>query len=166
MNDDKFWKDINKQLIGNPILTPIKGYVKQFFRSLGNLIKYFPIIWRDRDWDHFYFYLLMKKKLEGMRDYQKYKGHAINSLYTAERINLAITLLDKIIEDDFKDDEFWKDVKYNWISLDDEYSTLNRISKHTDEEILEQINKEHKLKRKYIKTFFSVLEKRIETFWD
>lgn len=166
MNEDKFWTDLEKSLRGNPILNPIRIFIKGFFRSLGNLIKYFPIIWNDRDWDHFYFYLLMKKKLEGMRDYQKYNGHSVNSLYTAERINLAITLLDKIIEDDFKDKEFWKDVKYNWISLDDEYSTLNRTSKHTDEEILEQIKKEHKLKRKYIKTFFSVLEKRIETFWD
>jgi hypothetical protein len=33
--------------------------IKQFFRNIHNLIRWFPIIWKDRDWDdHFIFEIL------------------------------------------------------------------------------------------------------------
>lgn len=146
-------------------MNPIKA-IKRFFRSIQNLISWSPIIFQDRDWDHFYFHVIMKKKLERMRDYNINSGHCENSHITAQKINTCIKLLDKLIKDDFQDEEFWKDVKHEWIELDEEYSELKTVSKYSQEEISAQIKKENNLRRKYIKTLYSILEKRVETFWD
>jgi hypothetical protein len=146
-------------------MNPIKA-IKYIFRSISNLISWFPIIFKDRNWDHFYFHIIMKKKLERMRDYQINSGHAVNSQYTAERINTCIKLLDRIIKDDFSNEEFWKDVNHEWIELDEEYVELKTVSKYSQEEISTQINKENALRRKYVKTLYSILGKRVETFWD
>lgn len=146
-------------------MNPIKN-IKRFFQSIQNLISWFPIIFQDRDWDHFYFHVIMKKKLERMRDYNIKSGHCVNSHITAQKINTCVKLLDRIIKDEFTDEEFWKDVKHEWIELDEEYVELNTMSKYSNEEISEQIKKENNLRRKYIKTLYSILEKRVETFWD
>lgn len=140
--------------------------LKRIFQSIKNLFSWFTTIYQDRDWDSAYFHKIMRKKLQRMYSYQLNSGHALNSKYTAERINICIKLLDRIIEDEFQDKDFWKDVKHEWIELDEEYCELKRVSKHSQEEISEQIKKEYSLRKKYIKTLYSILEKRVETFWD
>ena len=37
--------------------------IKSFIISIKNLIKWFPIIWKDRDWDDHYIWEIMKNKL-------------------------------------------------------------------------------------------------------
>lgn len=148
------------------MISYIRRKIKYIFRSISNLLSWFPTIFKDRNWDHCYFHIIMKKKLERMRDYHINSGHAVNSKYTAERINTCIKLLDRIIKDNFSDEEFWKDVKHEWIELDEEYSELKTVSKYSHEEISEQIKKENNLRRKYVKTLYSILGKRVETFWD
>lgn len=140
--------------------------IKYIFRSISNLISWFPIIFKDRNWDHFYFHIIMKKKLERMRDYHINFGHCVNSHITAQKINTCIKLLDRIIKDDFSNEEFWKDVNHEWIELDEEYVELKTVSKYSQEEISAQIKKENALRRKYVKTLYSILGKRVETFWD
>ena len=146
-------------------MNPIKA-IKRFFRSIQNLISWFPTIFQDRDWDAHYFHIIMKKKLERMRDYHINSGHCENSHITAQKINTIIKILDRIIKDNFSDEEFWKDVKHVWWNIDEEYCELKTVSKYSQEEISAQIKKENALRRKYVKTLYSILEKRVETFWD
>ena len=137
-----------------------------------NLFRWFKIIWNDRDWDQYFFHLIMKKKLEHMRDYHLNYGQCENSNLIAQKINTAIKLLDKILKDDFTDREFFKNVKYNWEELPEvdengeHYLTVKRISNHTDEEIRNKWKQADELEKKTYRTFYHFLEKRIKWFWD
>ncbi len=49
--------------------------INNFFRSIKygikNLITWFPIIWKDRDWDHWYLYKILRFKLIQMENLQR-----------------------------------------------------------------------------------------------
>ena len=38
--------------------------MRQFIQGVRNLIKWFPIVWRDRDWDYSFTYDMLKFKME------------------------------------------------------------------------------------------------------
>ena len=91
------------------------GYkVKGFFTSVGNLIKWFPVIWKDRDWDDQYIFEVFKFKLEKQAKYIKEKGFHTNSDLDAKRMMLCVKLMEKIQEDfyimeymDYEDKDFF-----------------------------------------------------------
>ena len=39
-------------------------YHKNFIQGVKNLWKWFPTIWKDRDWDHYFIYEILRVKLE------------------------------------------------------------------------------------------------------
>jgi len=41
-----------------------KYYHKNLYRGVKNLIKWFSVVWKDRDWDHTYIYEILRFKLE------------------------------------------------------------------------------------------------------
>ena len=76
------------------------GYkVRGFFTSVGNLIKWFPVIWKDRDWDDHYIFEVFKFKLEKQAKYIKEKGFHTNSDLDAKRMMLCVKLMEKVQED-------------------------------------------------------------------
>ena len=76
------------------------GYkVRGFFTSVGNLIKWFPVIWKDRDWDDHYIFEVFKFKLEKQAKYIKEKGFHTNSDLDAKRMMLCVKLMKKVQED-------------------------------------------------------------------
>ena len=91
------------------------GYkVRGFFTSVGNLIKWFPVIWKDRDWDDHYIFEVFKFKLEKQAKYIKEKGFHTNSDLDAKRMMLCVKLMEKVQEDfytmeymDYEDKDFF-----------------------------------------------------------
>ena len=91
------------------------GYkVKGFFTSVGNLIKWFPFIWKDRDWDDHYIFEVFKFKLEKQAKYIKEKGFHTNSDLDSKRMMLCVKLMEKVQEDfytmeymDYEDKDFF-----------------------------------------------------------
>ena len=69
--------------------------------GIQNLIKYFNVIWNDRDWDFNYFFYLLKKKLQCMEDYTRRYGNHEDSEQDADNIKKCIELINKLIEDDY-----------------------------------------------------------------
>jgi len=43
--------------------------IKQFFTSISNLFKWLPIIWKDRQWDGYYYEVILLKKIQLQRAY-------------------------------------------------------------------------------------------------
>jgi hypothetical protein len=90
------------------------GYkVRGFFTSIGNLIKWFPVIWKDRDWDDHYIFEVFKFKLEKQAKYIKEKGFHTNSDLDAKRMMLCVKLMEKVQEEfyvmeymDYEDKDF------------------------------------------------------------
>ena len=91
------------------------GYkVKGFFTSVGNLIKWFPVIWKDRDWDDHYIFEVFKFKLKKQAKYIKEKGFHTNSDLDAKRMMLCVKLMEKVQEEfytmeymDYEDKDFF-----------------------------------------------------------
>lgn len=73
---------------------------KDFAHGVKNLWKWFPIIWKDRDWDHNFIYTLLAKKLEFQAKYIGNRGIHVDAKRDAERMMLVAKLI-KLQQDDF-----------------------------------------------------------------
>lgn len=76
------------------------------FRSvktgIKNLIKWFPIIWKDRDWDYYFIYAILHKKLNNMEKfYSSDKAWASDSKDVAEQIKEAKVLCKRLMDEDY-----------------------------------------------------------------
>jgi len=81
-------------------------HIRQFFQSVNNLIIWFPIIFKDRQWDDFYFFEIMRKKLFLMEQfYRGPKAHHLNALRDAENIHIAVTTLDRMQSMNYLEEE-------------------------------------------------------------
>ena len=85
-----------------------KNFLELFFHhprlvlyGIQNLIKYFGVVWNDRDWDFVYIFRLLKKKLECVEKYTRRYGCHENSTIDADNMKRCIELIDKLIEDNY-----------------------------------------------------------------
>lgn len=66
-----------------------------------NLIKWFPVIWNDRNWDYSYANEILIRKLEMMRDHFMEEKYVLNSRFYGLRINTVINILNKVQSEDY-----------------------------------------------------------------
>lgn len=77
-------------------------YHKDFVRGVKNLIRWFPIIWKDRDWDDHYIWAVMMKKLSFQADYIRHRGIHVDNIRDAQRIELAVRLMKVVSEEHYQ----------------------------------------------------------------
>lgn len=67
--------------------------------GIKNLIKWFPIVWKDADWDHAYIMYVLHFKIKNTADYiekhKRYKGWERD----VERMRLCVRLMDALEQD-------------------------------------------------------------------
>jgi hypothetical protein len=117
--------------------------IRQFRRRLINLFRWLPIIWKDEQWDHYYIFEILKHKLIFMSKNIRKTGNHTLAEYDANRMMLAVRLIDKVQNEDYL-------IEF----IDDDNITREKIelgiSKHN--------------KAKHI--LFKLLENYIERWWD
>jgi hypothetical protein len=116
-------------------------YVKY---GVKNLYKWFWIIWKDRDWDHYYIFQLLKFKLEKQARHLAENGFHNDAQRDAERMMTCVRLIDKIQNEDYYDEMHSKNKKITYEMID------------------KYINKHNKAKR----LLFKIMNDRIEEWWD
>jgi len=67
-----------------------------FFRKIKNLIRWFPIIWKDEDWDFHYIFEILKFKLKNQAKYIGNRDFHTRAKRDAEIMNLCVRLMEKI----------------------------------------------------------------------
>lgn len=83
-----------------------------------NLVKWFPVIWKDRDWDYHFWIRLNLKKLRGMEKSIR-NGHHVRCEEDADNIHKAILALERLEADDYiLDVNKWHDKKYGELKMD------------------------------------------------
>jgi len=162
--------------------------IKQFFRRIYNLYRWFPIIWKDQDWDDHYIFEILKFKLTNQANYISFHDRHTCAKRDAFRMMLCVKLMDRIQTEyygveyqDYEETEF----KFNPSDHCEECSELEIItlSDNLDEYfkkyplIYKQLKYDSDRRRVALrmgsinhnrarKLLFKILEQNIEKWWD
>ena len=83
----------------------IKNKLYDIIYGIKNIIKFMPIIWKDRWWDYFYFEDLLLFKLKDMEKNWGENTHYVGDNFTKKRLQVLIKKLEEIKKLDEKYDE-------------------------------------------------------------
>jgi hypothetical protein len=75
-------------------------------RGVKNLIYWFPIIWKDRNWDSSYIFDIMKHKLTSQANYIGRRDYHTRAQLDAKRMRLCVKLID-LVKDEFYSTEYF-----------------------------------------------------------
>ena len=160
--------------------------ISDFFRydipcGIKNLIRWFPIIWKDRSWDHRYIYEILRHKLDLQQKHiRKHKNHE-GYEETAQKIELCVNLLDRLLDADYNDIAFrffykkWGQPEFNWIDKGNGYWQLdikhpkvltNEDQLECDKEFKVYSKREAELEKQDLDMLFKTMRKHIQTWWD
>jgi hypothetical protein len=103
-----YWWCYRIVIYSHPFLT--------FKAGVQNLIYFFPIIWRDRDWDDTYLTRLMAHKLKRMeKSFEKYSMHKYVDR-DIKNIRMCRILCERISEDEYYERNYpWRKVNGKFI---------------------------------------------------
>jgi uncharacterized protein YeaO (DUF488 family) len=73
---------------------------KEFARGVKNLWRWFPTIWKDRDWDDTFIFEILRVKLENQAKYIGGRGIHVSAKRDAEKMRMVAKLI-KLQQDDF-----------------------------------------------------------------
>lgn len=150
--------------------------------GIKNLIDWFPVIWQDRDWDHWFLYKIMHKKLERMEYLQRTYGHHVDNIKTADQIKVCKLLLARLIEDDYLmnatkyHEEKWGELELvtEEIPGTDLFSVktktgipLTEKEKEIEQKLrLDKYKHGDKMKEQDLDLLFKIMRKHIQGWWD
>jgi hypothetical protein len=99
----------------------VRYYHKDFIQGVKNLWKWFPIIWKDRDWDSFFIYEVIRVKLNNQADYIGGKNRHTRAKRDAELMKLTSRLIQRC-QDDHYDMEYmdYHESDILWLDVTDE----------------------------------------------
>ena len=161
--------------------------IKRFFRRIYNLYRWFPIIWKDQDWDHSYIFEILKFKLKNQAEYIGYHDRHMSAKRDAEIMMLCVRLIDKV-QDEWYGREYFDyhkseltfidsishpgsyemDIKHISNNYEDYFKKYPRIYKQSigkdDHETAYRIAKTNE--ERAHKLLFKILEENIRRWWD
>ena len=140
-------------------------YHKDFIEGIKNLWKWFPVIWKDRDWDSFFIYEVIRVKLNNQADYIGGKNRHTRAKRDAELMRLTSRLIQRC-QDDHYDMEYMDYHESNILWLDitdkDDIPEKYRDSKRLEiEEISENFDEYFK---KYPRQYKRVMSGEVNRF--
>ena len=92
-------------------------YHKDFIQGVKYLWKWFPTIWRDRDWDSYFIYEVIRVKLNNQAEYIGGKNRHTSAKRDAELMKLTSRLIQRC-QDDHYDMEYMDYHESNLLWLD------------------------------------------------
>ena len=166
--------------------------IRNFLTSCNNLIKWFPTIWNDRDWDGHYILKILQKKIEFQRK-ELVNANRHTRIESDNRdMTLALNLLERVKEeyyslecmdywdseivfDDVPENPELKSIEVNTTAERyDEYlskypSSVRALTKEHGEELDKQrlcLMVSYYNHKKANKILFRVLEENVTHWWD
>lgn len=160
---------------------PYLDYLSGFSKRAKNCIKYFPLIWNDRDWDYHYILILLKTKLEKMIPIFE-NGYHTGSKKSAKEIKICVNLLERLIEDNYislSSDEIEKRLGKTqrreielkggglqlevWNGDEEEYNKNQEKYYKIKKSIYKKWDRKKKEDTKYL---FNLISRKIYTWWE
>ena len=146
------------------------------FKTIKNVIKWWPILKEDQDWDYSYLLKVIEFKLNNMATFFESDGAWTEGASDmAKEMRLCAHHLNRLIEDNFFDfdslDEKWG--KWNWDTSKEGAFSIKRPNVITDEDEIEfdkDIRKafadEAESKQQTLNNFCQLLKDKIWNWWD
>ena len=152
--------------------------IKEFFRSIKNLINWFSVIWKDRQWDHYFIYVILRKKLYLMEKFFNSKNAvSMDSEATAKDMKHCIEILDRLINQDYMTpalEPFYKNhPDYDWskshpfVPAEDGMTEwICTDSQELQDEMHQCYRNSDKMEQDDLDELFKFLRLHIQEFWD
>lgn len=170
-------------------------FPRNFVKGVKNLIRWFPVIWKDRDWDSHYIWEILKFKLKNQSKHIGYYDRHVSAKRDVEIMMICVKLIDRIQNeyysmeymDYYKNEFHWDDcpdkpenkiLRSEQISerFDEYFKLYPRVYKEvmsaektifrTDDNAGIAMNIGNKNHQKAKKLLFKILENNIENWWD
>lgn len=116
---------------------------KTVWAGIKNLWKWFPIIWKDRDWDYYYIFQVLKFKLEKQAKHLGKRNWHESSKRDAEIMMTCVRLINKL--------------------QNEEYFEAYYDSKPMNNEMINKCLAQHSKAKRLL---FRIMEEKIESWWD
>jgi hypothetical protein len=116
--------------------------MRSFIQGIKNLIRWFPTIWKDRDYDHYYIMEILKKKLLFQARSMRERSQLEKSEEYAEQMETCAVLLHIVQNETYIEELIKRPVS-------------------TDENLHEAIVLQEKARRK----LFKLMEENMEHWW-
>lgn len=131
------------------------------YYGIRNLIRYFRIIWNDRDWDYCYIYQLLNKKFTYMATLHENDGHLVRSSRTAKELRIAAYLAKRLADGNYglTEDGNLDKSNFGWVQLPKKLDLKARDAVRWSFRVNRQENEDKKM-------LFNLLNRKINTFWD
>ena len=82
----------------------IGWYIQWICNRLYNLYRWFPIIWKDRDYDDWYIFTILQTKLKHQAEYIGTRDIHTRAQYDAQRMRTCVRLIEKVKEESYGDE--------------------------------------------------------------
>ena len=143
-----------------------------------NLVKWLPVIWKDRDWDHYYLYTILQKKLKGMENLHRNHGNCVGNEAWANQMKECVELIENLLDDDYNEKEFdaldkkWGTIFFEEIEKGGGFEIKHKNVKTEEDkekhikEFKECMAKENELREKDKDELFKIMRENIDNWWD
>lgn len=164
----------------------LKYFHHDIIQGFKNLWRWFPIIWKDRDWDDFYIYKVLQFKLKNQAQFIGNRDWHTRAKRDAEKMMTCVRLIDKITE------EYYGMEYYEYYDFDFDFKDGRVLGFKTTKDELDTYFAKYPLTFKKIvaeygdakdksslallmgmdrqekarKLLFKILEQNIESWWD
>jgi hypothetical protein len=119
--------------------------IRNITQGLKNLWKWRKVIYKDRNYDHWFIYEILKTKLKFQADYMQKDGITESSSEVAAQIFECVDLIDKV-QNEYYIDEALNGLNSDW--NDDQFSEAIKKDKEAKEQL------------------FLKLKNQLELWWD
>ena len=160
------------------MLNRLTEYIYNFKIGLQNLFIWFPVIWRDRDWDDSFMWKILNTKLRKMEEFFN-RGDlmGVHSKKELKRLKEARILTDRIVADEYNIEQYDKiRDKYQvrdylkYIPEEDCYQYCTEVNNGTEEDYRRELRRyfghEWYLRKQDIRRLGEILEKYSFRWWD
>lgn len=111
--------------------------IRNFYRSIKSVIRWLPIIWKDRDWDSWYIFTILQTKLKFQSKYIGERDFHTRAKRDSEVMNLCVNLIEKV-KDEYYSMEYidYFKTEYDFVDSDTpgyKRMVFTEISENADE---------------------------------
>ena len=147
--------------------------IRQILASVKNLWYWLPVVWRDRQWDYDYLFILLEHKLSRMEEFYSTVGgqHKV-----ANRIHYCRCLCTRLVEDRYLYNSLryhkkqWGEARIIWnenVLSDIAVPKLYGWAREEEKRIRNRLYKEEDRQREQdLEQLFLHLRKYVRTWWD